>query len=505
MDSNSLYYGDNLDILRRYVQDESVDLVYLDPPFKSEQDYNVLFEEHTGDPSEAQIHAFEDTWTWDQTAALAYRETVEAGGDVSRIMRAMYTFLGPSNMMAYISMMAPRLAELKRVLKPTGSVYLHCDPTAGHYLKVLLDAVFSPENFRNEIIWHYYNKFQRSDIPMFARGHDVIFFYTKTLGSDHVFESIYEKRDKPVQQLVRKWNSKTKRIVNVKGPDGKVVYRTVTHRKLDDVWRIPYIVPASNEGLGYQTQKPERLLERIIVASSLEGGTVLDPFCGCGTAVSVAHRLGRRWIGIDITHLAINLIKFRLFDAYREGAEYDVVGEPVDLSGARELVKLRDGRYQFESWSLGLVKARVVGKKKGADKGIDGTLFFHDENAGKTKQIVLSVKSGTVGVKDIRDLRGVVEREEAKIGVLITLEGPTRPMRREAASAGFYESPWNRKKYPVLQILTIEELLEGKGIDYPALLGANVTFRTAPRHVKAHEQLTFEDDIPEEPRELKGN
>ena len=537
MSDNKLYYGDNLDVLCRHVVDDSVDLVYLDPPFKSNQDYNVLFEEHTGEPSEAQIHAFEDTWIWDQTAARAYRETVEAGGDVSRVMQAMYTFLGPSDMLAYLSMMAPRLVELRRVLKPTGSLYLHCDPAASHYLKLLLDRVFGPKNFRNEIVWKRTSG--RKGVSQYGRVHDIILYYSKskssiwnapkvpqsaeTVRGHDLMEDeggvyrvsdfsgagqgpprIFGGRGEIAPPSGRHWMFDQDGINRLMSED-RIVFSARGKPRLKnylndiavhDVWTdIEPINASAQERLGYPTQKPEALLERIVQASSNEGDVVLDPFCGCGTTIAAAQKLGRKWIGVDITHLAINLIKFRLFDAYRTDAEYDVVGEPVDVSGARALAQLNDGRYQFESWSLGLVKARVAGKKKGADRGIDGSLFFHDENSGKTKQIVLSVKSGKVGVNHIRDLRGVLEREEAQIGALITLEKPTRPMRSEAASAGFYESPWNKKKYPILQILTIEELLEGKVIEYPALTGANVTFRKARRHVKAKEQFKLGGDI----------
>jgi hypothetical protein len=219
------------------------------------------------------------------------------------------------------------------------------------------------------------------------------------------------------------------------------------------------------------------LLERIIEASSDEGDTILDPFCGCGTTVAVAQRLARQWIGIDITHLAISLMKHRLADAFGDSASFEVVGEPVDLPGAQALAK--QDRFQFEWWAFGLVDARPADPQKGADKGIDGRLYFHDDTKGKTKQVILSVKSGRVQVTDIRELKSVVDREDAQVGVLITLEKPTRPMVSEAASAGFYDSPWGTD-HPKIQVLTIKELLDGKGIDYPRSRG-NVTFKKARR------------------------
>ncbi|MGC9319433.1 MAG: DNA methyltransferase, partial [Armatimonadota bacterium] len=261
---------------------------------------------------------------------------------------------------------------------------------------------------------------------------------------------------------------------------------------LQDVWTDINMVQAqSKERLGYPTQKPEALLERIIEASSNEGDLVLDPFCGCGTTVVVAHRLGRRWIGIDITHLAVNLMKHRLQDTFGEQVreEYDVIGEPTDLTGARALAE--QNRWQFELWALGLVGARPADPQKGADHGIDGRLYFHD-NGGETQRILISVKSGSTGVAHVRDLRGVIEREDAAIGVLITLEEPTRDMEREAAAAGFW-SPERESvrqetgepvRVPRIQILTIKELLEGAGIDCPYLRHGSATFKRAPKAEK---------------------
>jgi hypothetical protein len=239
----------------------------------------------------------------------------------------------------------------------------------------------------------------------------------------------------------------------------------------------------ARERLGYPTQKPEALLERIITASSDEGDVVLDPFCGCGTTVAAAQRLRRRWIGIDITHLAITLIRHRLRDAFGGQVAYQVIGEPVSLPDAKTLAD--QDPYQFQWWALGLVGARPVEQKKGADQGIDGRLYFHDEGeSGKTKQVVLSVKAGQTNVAHLRDLRGVVEREKAEIGVLITMQEPTQPMRTEGAGGGFYHSPGWNKDYPRLQILTVAELLEGKGVDMPPLHGVaevNTTFKKAPK------------------------
>jgi len=249
---------------------------------------------------------------------------------------------------------------------------------------------------------------------------------------------------------------------------------------LHDEWTdIPPISSHAAERLGYPTQKPEALLERLITASSKEGDTLLDPFGGCGTAVAVAQRLHRRWIGIDITHLAITLMKKRLFDTFGKDVKFQVIGEPTDVAGAEALAK--QDPYQFQWWALGLVDARPAEGKKGADKGIDGRIYFHDEqDAGKTKQVILSVKAGHTNVAHVRDLNGVLTREGAEIGVLITMEEPTQPMRTEAADAGFYHSPGWNGDYPRIQLRTIAELLAGKGLDVPPL---QATFKEAPKHV----------------------
>jgi DNA modification methylase len=567
---NQLYYGDNLDVLRRHIESESVDLVYLDPPFNSNQDYNVLFADHSGERSSSQIRAFEDTWHWDLGAEASYREVVEGGGKVADAMLAMRTFLGESDMMAYLAMMAPRLLELRRVLKATGSIYLHCDPTASHYLKLLMDAVFGPQHFRAEIIWKRSSAHSdtKQGSKKHGRVHDVLLFYSKgevwtwnelytpysesyvgrdyrlvdedtgrrfrrgdltaaRPGGDTEYEWWVKKRegarerwkaDLDDEHLRPKPGWEYKCVRPYKGrywayskdnmrefaregrlrhtfkgmPEYKRFLDEMPGVSLQDLWTdITPIIAGTTERLGYPTQKPEALLERIIASSSNQSDLVLDPFCGCGTAVAVAQRLNRRWIGIDITHLAVNLIKHRLRDSssVEPGRDYQVIGEPTDMSGAVALAQ--DDPYQFQWWALGLVGARPVEQKKGADRGIDGRLYFHDEGAGgKTKQIVLSVKAGKTGPDHIRDLRGVLDREKASIGVLISMQEPTHPMRKEAASVGFYESAWG--KHPRLQILTIQDLLDGKNLDYPPSRHVDRTFRKAPRARKAADkQLEF--------------
>ena len=541
MDSNSLYYGDNLDILRRYVRDESADLIYLDPPFNSNQTYNVLFQEKDGSQSASQIKAFGDTWHWDETAARSYEETVEAGGQTAEAMQAFRKLLGTNDMLAYMSMMAPRLVELRRVLKPTGSLYLHCDPTASHYLKLLLDAVFGPKNLRNEIIWKRTSG--RKGVSQYGRVHDIIFYCSNTnrstwnapmvlqsaetvRGHDLMEDEggvyrvsdfsgagqgpprIFGGRGEVAPPSGRHWMfdqdgvdrlmSENRIVFSARGkPRLKTYLKDLPGIAVHDVWTdIEPINAAARERLGYPTQKPVALLERIIQASSNEGDVVLDPFCGCGTTVAAAQKFDRRWIGIDITQLAISLIRYRMEDSFGKDCRFEVIGEPTSLPDATALAE--QDPYQFQWWTLGLVKARPADEKKGADRGIDGRRYFHDEKGGKTKQIIFSVKAGHVTVSHIRDLVGVISREKAEIGAFLSLEPPTSPMRREAASAGFYESLWG--KHPRIQLLTIEDLLGGKSIDYPQ--ATDVTFKKAqrvrPNPSEKQKILPMEGEMPED-------
>lgn len=530
--SGALFYGDNLDVLRRHVDDESVDLVYLDPPFNSNANYNVLFAEPDGSWSAGQENAFEDTWRWDQEAARAFEEVVEAGGEVANAMRAFRTILPDSNMLAYLAMMAPRLVELRRVLKPTGSLYLHCDPTASHYLKLLLDAVLGPKNFRNEVIWQrtLSKGLTKTRLPS---NHDVILAYQAGQGATWNLDAAFQPYDP------ENLDEKTAKKYRDRDPDGRRYQLTSllnpnhdrpnleyeflgvsrvwrwTHermqreyeagrvvqtkpgavprfkryldeqrgRPLGDVWTdIPALNSRAAERLGYLTQKPAALLERIIELNTAPEAVVLDPFCGCGTTIAAAEKLNRRWIGIDITYQATNLIKNRLMHAFGDSVPYTVVGEPTTSEDAKKLAA--EDRDQFEAWALGLVGARNAGKKKGPDRGIDGRLLFHEKPGGKTRQVLISVKSGKVSVADVRDLRGVIEREEAEIGLLISMREPTHPMRAEAAAAGFYRSgsegvgSWGN--HPRIQLLTVDELLDERRIDMPSPSG-NLTFPRAPR------------------------
>ena len=538
--ANQLYFGDNLNILRDYVADESVDLIYLDPPFNSNATYNVLFREREGDESAAQIAAFEDTWHWSLDSELAYQEVVTQGaGKVADLLAAMRSFLGQNDMMAYLTMMTQRMIELHRVLKPTGSIYLHCDPTASHYLKLLMDAVFGATNFRNEIVWKRTSA--HSDVEQGARHmgriHDVILMYSK--GASPLWNTVYVPYDrayvdsvyryidpdgrryqtqplhaaKPGGDTRYEWKGKlppqgrywafSKENMERLDAQGRIAYsRTGTPRykiyleekpgkPLQDFWDdVSPVHVQPKERLGYPTQKPEALLERIIRASSNEGDVVLDPFCGCGTAVAAAERLNRRWIGIDITHLAITLIRHRLHDTFGDDLRpYEVIGEPTDAASAQALAQ--QDRYQFEWWALGLVDARPANdKRRGADSGIDGYINFFDDNSGKPKRIIVQVKSGHVNAAQIRDLKGVLEREQAQLGLFITLQPPTRPMEQEALASGLYvPEHFPDSQFPRLQILTIEQLLAGRQVEYPRI-GVQATFRQAPRRRRPQGEQT---------------
>ena len=490
---NTLYFGDNLNILRDYIPDESVDLIYLDPPFSSKADYNILFKESEGTLSEAQITAFEDTWHWTMESEKTFYEIIEkAPANVIEMIKSFRQFLGQNDVMAYLTMMCIRLIELTRVLKKTGSIYLHCDPTASHYLKILMDTIFGKKNCRNEITWCY--KSRPMSKKYFCKKHDIIFLYSKSdnyyfdwkanlipLSPVTIKKFKYEDEIGKYRLVGR--GIKGSPIKSAKDVDPKWEH---THPELvkrnylkegypiEDWWIINIINQASAERLGYPTQKPEELLERIIKASSQKGDIVLDPFCGCGTTIAVAQKLKRKWIGIDITHLAVNLMKFRLRNMFEleSNKHYKVIGEPEDLSGAIELA--HQNRYQFQWWALSLINAKPYSdKKKGADTGIDGYMYFQEifqVRNRETKPIIVQVKSGHVNVEDIRALSHVMDREKSPISIFITLEPPTKPMIKEAASKGFYKSVLFNRDFPRIQIITIEELLNGKIPNVPSTI-----------------------------------
>jgi len=563
--NNTLFYGDNLDILRQNVPDASVDLIYLDPPFNSNRNYNVLFKEKSGQDSPAQIRAFTDTWTWDEAAREAYSEMMEtAPHNVATMIAAMREFVGSNDMMAYLVMMAQRLMELHRVLKPTGSLYLHCDPSASHYLKILLDTVFGAEHFQNEIVWRRTGSHGKT--KRYGPIHDVILFYTKSTTytwnspkrpymkghiKDHFVQDENGYRTNYYGNVLtgsgtrngesgqpwrgfdptlkgRHWAvpGAVKADLEEAGVD---LAGTTQHQKLDlmhehgyitiddttrwptyqryikptdgqalsDIWAyqpytrgtvfgtemavdedIRWLSTQDAERLGYPTQKPLALLERIIEASSNPGDVVLDPFCGCGTAVVAAQQLGRQWIGIDVTHLAISLMKNRLIDMFGETLPFDVHGTPQDVGSARMLAE--SDRYEFQYWANSLVNAQPIGgaERKGADRGIDGVIRFIDDEKETLKRVLVQVKSGHVQRNTMGELRGTIEREHAEMGMLITLDRSTKPMRQEAVEAGTYYSPGWEREYPRMQIWTIEELLAGAEPKIPPM---RATFERAQR------------------------
>jgi DNA modification methylase len=546
---NLLCFGDNLDFLKDtdLLPSESVDLVYLDPPFNSQRSYNVLFKEVSGAPEAAQIKAFEDTWTWTQESNRAMTQIVTdraVPAPLVDLMKTFMQFLKTSPMMAYLVQMAVRLVHLHRLLKPTASLYLHCDPTASHYLKLVLDAVFGPTRFLNEVVWERFNF--HADAHRWGRLHDVLLVYAKGDG-EHVFRAqrtLYSpayieshfKKDKDGRlyrldnalaagqgpprvffgKLLRpkpgthwRWSQdnidrliEEGRIVLTKTgqPTVKRYLDEMPGHPIGDVWTdIAEINSQAKERLGYQTQKPLDLLKRIVAASSNPGDTILDPFCGCGTTIDAVETLNRenpkapprRWIGIDVTHIAINLIKHRL-TRFSPPPVYDILGEPASVAAARQLA--RQDAFQFQFWAQGLVGARPAGgqKKKGADQGIDGVLYFQDEQkdgAWVARKMIVQVKSGHVKAGDVRDLRGTMSREGAEMGLFITLEPPTAPMRKEAAAAGTYTSPWDGRAYPKIQVLTIGELLKDPNRPEPRCLqvpggrtGGNLALPKPPRH-----------------------
>ena len=550
LSSNTLFYGDNLEVLREHVAAESVDLIYLDPPFNSKRDYNILFKEASGEAPASQIKAFGDTWQYNQEAERAREEISDIAlqygcPKLPLMIDGFVDVLGRNDVTAYLVMMAIRLLELKRVLKPTGSFYLHCDPTASHYLKIILDTIFGAKNFRSEIIWQRTSA--HNSAKRYGPIHDVIFFYSKS--ETFTWNQQYSSYDESyVKRFYRHVDDKGRfRLSDLTGSgvrngetgkDWRGVNVTKRSRhwmvspadldKLDEEGRIYWppkgempaykryldemsgvalqdmwtdlnpISAQAAERLGYPTQKPEALLERIIQASSNEGDVVLDPFCGCGTTISVAQKLNRKWLGVDVTYLAIALIESRLRGQYdlKPKTDYQVVGVPADLASALDLFR-RDA-YQFQFWALTLIPAFPAGgeKKKGADAGIDGVLQFRDAGiAGttlKTQQILVQVKGGHVSVNQLRDLRGTMEREKAALAFFVCLETPTKPMLQEAVAAGLYKSELRGVSYPRLQIRTVEELLAGKTFEYPQREAA--TWKQAARAGEKSTQTALELD-----------
>jgi site-specific DNA-methyltransferase (adenine-specific) len=459
---NLLYYGDNLEIMRKYIPNNSINLCYIDPPFNSKRNYNQIYI-NQGKEDMAQSEAFSDTWSWNESAQKSFEEILVNENSVYttqtiKLIEGLEGVLKKDSMLAYIVYMAQRIQEIWRVLKPEGSFYLHCDPTMSHYLKLLLDSVFVARGgkFLNEVIWCYGSGGVSKN--HFSRKHDDIFFYSKSKNYKFNVDNVREP-----------YNSDEKGKYKV-SRSGKLYLRQHELGRIPfDWWQISTLNNFTKERLGYPTQKPEALLERIIKASSNEGDTVLDAFCGCGTTVSVAQRLNRRWVGIDITYQAIALIEKRLQDTFGIEAlkNLKLKGIPKDLESARKLANNPNDRTrkEFEKWAILSYTGNraTINEKKGADGGIDGrTLIFDFEN--KKKEILFSVKSGHVGLSQIRDFIHVVEREKASMGVFLTLEPPTEPMKREALSAGMFESD------PKIRIVTAEEIIKGAHLNAKGII-----------------------------------
>jgi DNA modification methylase len=474
-DKNTLFYGDNLDVLPR-IASESVDLIYLDPPFKSDRQYNVLFRTVKGDPASAQIHAFDDTWSWSIEAETTYQTFTAAPATSSELvtfLRAMFQVLGKSDMMAYLVMMAPRLVEMKRVLKQSGSIYLHCDPTSSHYLKLLMDSVFGVGHFQNEIIWQY--SVGGRGKKHFARKHDVIFFYSKTdefifnekdvripmdAGTKSFGGRLEEDEDGRKYRLV--WGTGRKKLYKYYLDEGKLP---------EDVWPIQSIQSQDAERLGYPTQKPLALLDRIIKASSPPGGVVLDPFCGCGTAVDAAQALDRKWVGIDIAYIAIDLIRNRLIGRYGKDVRstFGLDGIPQDNEGADALAN--SNKIDFERWAVSMVNGQPT--KASGDEGIDGKVYF----ARSYKEpidvgtCVVSVKAGgSLNPGMVRDLAGTVSGSGNQMGLLITRVQPTAGMVQEAQKHGSYIHEATGTIYPLIQLMMTDQLLTGDQPKIPSPL-----------------------------------
>lgn len=455
---NTLYYGDNLEVLRKYIRDETIDLCYIDPPFNSKRNYNQIYN-NIGTEDKAQALAFIDTWVWDSQAMMGYNQILS--NDEGRfapqsvaLIKGLKSVLGEGSLLAYLISMTLRITEIHRVLKETGSFYLHCDPTSSHYLKLILDSIFVSQGgeYQNEIAWCYGSG--GASKRHFSKKHDVIFFYTKGSGYTFNVDAVREAYSSPKKSMTPKMAS-GKEYVKM-NPKGRIPF---------DWWQIPILTNSAKERMGYPTQKPEALLEKIIDASSNEGDIILDAYCGCGTTVAVAERMKRNWIGIDITYQSISLMLRRLEGQFGEDVleSISLNGIPKDINSAKALANKKDDRLrkEFEKWAVLVYsnnRARI-NSKKGADEGIDGVAYFQtskDEN----EKIIFQVKSGKVGRGDIAKLRGDMEKSSSALGIFITLENPTKPMIETAKAAGLYHHKLMQRDYDRIQIVSIKDIIE---------------------------------------------
>ncbi len=507
---NRLYYGDCLTIMRDHMKSASVDLIYLDPPFNSNRAYNSIYRDETGRPLPDQIEAFCDMWELNKERDRAIRQMPvlmrETGMDiwVAELWKLWMNALRDTQprLLAYLSYMVERLMQMKAILKPTGSIYLHCDPTASHYLKILMDGIFGHGNFRNEIIWFY--RRWAAQANRFQRMHDVILFYSK--GKKHTFNAQYVPASPTRAPMKRGYNTNTYthegkkyRQIIIENKENyekavksgavnphnfhRVIYRKNRGVPAFDVFEIPVINPQAKERLGYATQKPLALLERIIKASSNPGDVVLDPFCGCGTTLEAAHQLGRRWIGIDIAIHAIKRVaRMRLQDRLGlvDGQDFIVEGVPRNLEGAKDLWE-RD-KYHFQKWAVEQVDGFVTTKKT-ADGGIDGRLYFSMPGTDDLRSMAIEVKGGkSVSIKDMRALRGVLNDDLIPMAGLIIMEplGEIQQRNFDKVIADAGDLIADGVNYSRMQILTVEEILGGRRFHTPSVSGMGLEQPSLP-------------------------
>lgn len=477
----TLYYGDNLEILRNKIPDASVDLCYIDPPFNSKRSYFQIYNNIGGSEDKAQAQAFVDTWSWDTQAIEGFEEiTTNANGRFTRqaieLIKGLEIILKKGPLLAYLVHMTLRVTEIFRVLKPTGSFYLHCDPTASHYLKLVLDAIFCGQGgeFRNEIIWARGTASGgKAGGNKFVPNHDVILVYAKDVKQQFFVRQYIEYTEDYIKERF-KYTDENGRRYRLQLGNRKQFLDESKGKPVSDIWTDIFpINPMAKEKLGYPTQKPEALLERIIRASSNPGDVILDAYCGCGTTIAVAQNLNRNWIGIDITYHSISLILKRLTSFNNDQLPTDIIvdGIPQDMEAAKALANREDDRVrkEFEKWAvLTYTNNRgAINEKKGADKGIDGVVYFMT-GPGKTERMIIQVKSGGANRGTIATLKGDMQREKAELAALITLDEPTRPMIEEAKTAGLYAHPIMERNYDRIRIVTVREMIEhGARLDLP--------------------------------------
>jgi DNA modification methylase len=506
---NHLYYGDNLEVLRKYIKDESIDLCYIDPPFNSKRNYNQIYL-NQGSEDKAQAQAFIDTWTWNDMAEKEYHEILDNekafySKQTVLLIEGLTKVLDKGNLMAYLVSMTIRIAEIHRVLKQTGSFYLHCDPTASHYLKLVCDSIFCAKggDFKNEIIWHYsgWNAILKDS---FNKRHDSILLYTKSDNS--TFNGYSEKWESENQYIkIRKQkvmiDINGKKYVMSDAGNGNRVKRYLDDamkygKPVSNVWVLDKINNSSKEKLGYPTQKPESLLERIIETSSIKNDVILDAFCGCGTTIAVAQKMKRNWIGIDITYQSISLMLHRLENTFGDSIleKIELNGVPKDFESAVALANKIDDRTrkEFEKWAvLTYSKNRaIINDKKGKDFGIDGNAFIMDfqdnkKSTHELKPIIFSVKSDLKPKPSyVRDLIGTMQRENAVMGIMILLHEPTKDMILEAKKQGKYTNNMFDLEFDKVEIVTVNEILEGKRLRIPKNIETKVV-KSADRKIIA--------------------